>query len=107
MDVDPLSVRATLLNAELNDVQDRLQVYLAKPFADSPEPLAMAGATSRCNFDVCIANILKPALVDLRTRLTDYVHPGGVIVLSGVLLHQVRPPPVCLCCIRADSCSDE
>ena len=89
MDVDSLSVRATTLNAELNGVADKCEAYTCEPFKDDPEPLAAAGARVQGGFDLCLANILLPALLDLRERLTAYVRPGGVIVLSGILEHQV------------------
>lgn len=50
--------------------------------------LAGAGPSSRGLFDVCIANILRGPLVELRPRLAQYVRPGGIIILSGILLEQ-------------------
>lgn len=41
-------------------------------------------------FDVCVANILKGPLVELAPRLASYVRHNGTIVLSGVLIEQVR-----------------
>lgn len=40
------------------------------------------------SFDVCIANILRGPLVELKPRLAGYVRPGGRIILSGILQEQ-------------------
>ena len=40
-------------------------------------------------FDICIANILQGPLLDLQPRLSGYVKPGGMLLLSGILTSQV------------------
>lgn len=88
VDVDALAVRASTLNAELNGVDGRSEFYVTAPSSEEPEPLAAAGASRHCGFDVCMANILRPALLDLQPRLAAYVRQGGTIALSGILEHQ-------------------
>lgn len=92
VDVDILAVHATKSNAELNSCGDRCHVCHAEPFASGPEPLVASGAPDEPDgYDIALANILKPALLDLRQRIVGYVKPGGAVVLSGLLEHQVRP----------------
>lgn len=92
-DIDPLAVHATEANIALNHFADRSQVVLAEPFLADAEPLQEAGITSsRGGFDVLLANILKPALLDLQPRLCGYVRAGGTLVLSGLLTSQVCLP---------------
>ena len=43
-------------------------------------------------FDICIANILQGPLLDLQPRLSGYVKPGGMLLLSGILTSQVLLP---------------
>lgn len=89
--MDGLAVHATQSNAELNGCTDRCHVCIAEPFKGGPEPLAASGAPMLAGgYDIVLANILKPALLDLRDRLISYVRPGGAVVLSGLLEEQVR-----------------
>jgi ribosomal protein L11 methyltransferase len=39
----------------------------------------------RGNFDIVVANILAPALIDLADDLRRVVAPSGVLIISGVL----------------------
>jgi ribosomal protein L11 methyltransferase len=95
VDIDHVALHACRRNAELNDFSGNCQTFLAEPTAESSEPLAAAGHWKTSGYDVCFANILKPALLDLRERICGYVRPGGHLVLSGILPSQVRF--VCLC----------
>jgi ribosomal protein L11 methyltransferase len=92
VDADLLAVRATRANLELNACSDRCAVALAGPRSSDEEPLAaLAGAAFAAQgADAVLANILKPALLDLRARLVRYTKPGGALVLSGLLQSQVR-----------------
>ena len=90
-DIDPVAVRVTQSNLGLNSCSEQCTVLQAEPFAADPEPLAEAGLRQQVGeFDVVVANILKPALLDLRQRLVSYLKPGGVIALSGLLDSQVQ-----------------
>jgi ribosomal protein L11 methyltransferase len=41
-------------------------------------------------FDLVVANIIAPILEDLVPRFPRLLKPGGILVLSGLLSHQVR-----------------
>lgn len=75
VDNDPQALAATADNAERNDLDDRLQVFLP---ADEPE----------ARYPVVVANILASALVELVDVLAARVEPGGRIALSGILAGQ-------------------
>jgi len=74
-DIEPQAIAATIANAELNGVADRLWV-------GAPHNLAAPPA------DVVLANILAGPLVELAPRLTALTKPAGVIVLTGILAAQ-------------------
>lgn len=73
IDISPAAVPATLDNAERNGVQQRIAV--------STTPLTeMHG-----QYQVVVANILAPALIDLADDLTRVLSPSGSLVISGIL----------------------
>ncbi len=72
-DIDPQALEASRLNAERNDIgEQQLELFL-------PEAMPELQA------DVLVANILASPLKSLSKHLTQFVKPGGWIVLSGVL----------------------
>jgi ribosomal protein L11 methyltransferase len=73
IDISPASVSTTKANAVANDVADRVHV--------STTPLAEVDGP----FDIVVANILAPTLIDLADDLRRVVAPGGQLILSGVL----------------------
>ena len=73
VDIAPAAVPTTLDNALRNGVDDRVQV--------STTPLAEVDGV----FDVVVANILAPTLVELAEHLLRVVAPDGTLVISGVL----------------------
>ncbi|MFN8050747.1 MAG: 50S ribosomal protein L11 methyltransferase [Acidimicrobiales bacterium] len=79
IDIDPAAIEATLANALVNGVDDRIDV--------STTPVGVV--TGR--YDVVVANIGLAVLVDLATVLSALVAPGGMLVLSGLLADQVDP----------------
>jgi Ribosomal protein L11 methyltransferase (PrmA) len=89
VDLDPVAVDATCRNAALNGVGHACTCLVCGPTASDPDPLAACEPPLPQSFDICLANVLKPALLDLRLRLTSYVRPGGRLVLSGMLENQV------------------
>lgn len=76
MDIDSQAVRATIDNAERNDVRDQLQV--------SNHPRGIAG-----EFDVVVANILAGPLIELAQPICAHVKGGCLLALSGILSEQV------------------
>jgi len=73
VDIFPAAVPATLHNAQLNGVAGRI--------AASTTPLVEIDQT----YDVVVANILAPALIELADDLKRVLAPAGVLILSGVL----------------------
>jgi ribosomal protein L11 methyltransferase len=73
VDISPASVPTTRANADANGVGDRVDV--------STTPLAEVDGS----FDIVVANILAPTLIDLADDLIRVTAPGGSLVISGVL----------------------
>jgi ribosomal protein L11 methyltransferase len=75
IDYDPQAVWATQQNAERNGVRE----ILSASEGDTP------GAGQ---YEVVIANILAPILQRLAPALVAAVHPGGQLLLTGILAEQ-------------------
>ncbi len=73
IDIAPASIPITAANAAANGVAGRIEV--------SNTPLAEIEG----QFDIVVANILAPVLIDLADDLRRVVAPGGVLIVSGVL----------------------
>jgi ribosomal protein L11 methyltransferase len=73
-DNDPIAVRVARENAEANGVALELTVAPVEEIAG--------------RFDVVVANILANTLVELASSLAAKLAPGGVVLLSGILLPQ-------------------
>ena len=73
IDIAPASVPTTRANATANGVGDRVEV--------STTPLSEIDGS----FDIVVANILAPTLIDLAEDLRRVVAPSGVLIISGVL----------------------
>jgi len=73
IDISPAAVPTTRANAEGNAVADRVEV--------STTPLAGIEG----EFDIVVANILAPTLIELADDLRRVVAPDGVLIISGVL----------------------
>lgn len=91
VDIDSVAVNATMANLELNSCSKCCSAHLALPACSDADPLAKHRHASHTydGYDVVLANILKPALLDLRPRLTRYVREGGTLLLAGILERQV------------------
>ena len=73
VDISPAAVEATRDNARRNGVAAQVDVTTARlDELDGP-------------FDVVVANILAPVLIDLAPELRRLVSPSGVVVVSGIL----------------------
>jgi ribosomal protein L11 methyltransferase len=77
VDADPRALECTRANAAFNGLQDRL-------CASAPEKLDAAVVA-----DVVVSNILAETLIELAAHLSRLTRPGGWLVLSGILTHQV------------------
>jgi ribosomal protein L11 methyltransferase len=74
VDTDPEARAATRANAARNGVAARLTVAESVPEAGG--------------FDVAVANMLAPTLIDLAPAITSALCPGGRLVLAGLLASQ-------------------
>ena len=83
VDIDPLSVKATRENADLNGLTTGIECGLGS-----------VGEINRGQFSlrqapVVLANILAPVIISLMAvGLDELVSPGGILILSGILDHQ-------------------
>jgi ribosomal protein L11 methyltransferase len=77
VDHDPQALLATEENARANAVDAR------RLRAVGPDEVPKRG-----DYDVLVANILANPLLELASRFTDLIRPGGMIVLSGLLARQ-------------------
>jgi ribosomal protein L11 methyltransferase len=73
IDISSAAVEATQHNARLNEVEDRVRV--------GADPLAIVEG----EYDLVVANILAPVLVELAADLRRTTRAGGRLVVSGVL----------------------
>jgi ribosomal protein L11 methyltransferase len=74
IDLHPAAVPVTVANAVRNGVSSLVEVSLT-PLADVEGP-----------FELVLANILAPALIELSDDLKRVLAPGGTLVISGVLV---------------------
>lgn len=73
IDISPACVEVTTVNAAANGVGDRVTV--------ATTPLAEVEGT----YDVVVANILAPVLIDLAADLRRVLTPHGLLIISGLL----------------------
>lgn len=79
IDVDPGAPAATTANAQANGVADRVTA--------STTPLASVAD----RYDLVLANLLAPVVVELAGHLATVVAPGGHLVVSGLLADRWEP----------------
>lgn len=79
IDIDPLCIDATLDNAAVNRVADRIAAS-ATPLAELDE-----------EFPLVLANIQAHVLRELKAELIARTAPGGTLILSGLLTPQAEP----------------
>jgi len=73
IDISTAAVPTTIANAERNGVHNLVSV--------STTPLAEIAGT----FDIVLANILAPALIQLASDLRRVLAPSGALIISGIL----------------------
>jgi len=76
VDIDPEAVKVAQENCLLNGVAEQVSV--------SDTPLAMISGS----FDIVLANILAEDLVRMAPELSARLNPGGLLVLSGILVEK-------------------
>ncbi len=78
IDNSSVAVESTLANAEMNSLQDRIQVVLG--VLDDAEATRMAG-----QYDFVIANIIAHVIGSIAQQLARVVSPTGLLVVSGII----------------------
>ncbi len=78
VDTDPLAVRATLFNRDLNGLTDRITVAQG----------SLEQIPQRVEGLVC--NILADVILDMIPQFRRVVHQGGWLILSGILIDQAK-----------------
>jgi ribosomal protein L11 methyltransferase len=85
VDIDPLSVKATLENGERNDVLASIETGQGSVVEVRSGQFSIKAAP------LVLANILAPVIIRLfDAGLADLVETGGTLVLSGILDHQAE-----------------
>jgi len=85
LDSDPLAVENTRENLARNEILDRVRVQTGSL------PLLLDENQSDRKADVLVANIYAIVLAELLdSGLTQAIRPGGTLILSGIMKHQVE-----------------
>jgi ribosomal protein L11 methyltransferase len=79
LDLDPLALEATALNARLNGLEQRIEASLT-PLAQIQE-----------RFPLVMANLTAKDITGLAPELAAHLAPGGQLVASGLLQEQAAP----------------
>lgn len=79
-DNDPQAIAVARVNAQLNGVAGRIRMRVAEGVP--------RGRTREGHYDLVLANILADPLIELAPDLARVLAPGGVAVLSGLLVRQ-------------------
>jgi ribosomal protein L11 methyltransferase len=81
-DIDPLSIVVARENAQANETGHLIEMIHATGFA-APQ------FAQRGPFDLVLANILANPLRQLATPMARHLAPSALVILSGLLTHQV------------------
>ncbi|MDT8856868.1 50S ribosomal protein L11 methyltransferase [Paracoccaceae bacterium Fryx2] len=82
-DIDQVAVDVAQANVSINGLEGRLTCVEAAGFA---HPVLKEAAP----FDLVFANILKGPLIELAPDMAAHVAPGGLVILSGLLVVQAE-----------------
>ena len=82
-DIDRVAVDVAEANVAINGLQGRIDCLEAAGFAHP----RLAGAAP---YDLVFANILKGPLIELAPDMAQHVAPGGLVILSGLLVVQAQ-----------------
>jgi ribosomal protein L11 methyltransferase len=86
-DIDPVSVRTAQENARLNDAPE---VTVIEARGTAHPVLREAARDPALGFDLVVANILAGPLVAMSTDISRVLAPGGSLILSGLMTHEMR-----------------
>ena len=82
VDIDPLAVKASQENGDMNDVAKNLLSLSTQDFLESQH--------AKRQYPLIIANILAEVLIDNAGMLLACLDSEGVLILSGVLVEQQK-----------------
>ena len=82
-DIDEVAVDVAEANVAINALDGRIETMEAAGFA---HPVLAAAAP----YDLIFANILKGPLIELAPAMAAHAAPGGLIILSGLLVVQAE-----------------
>ena len=81
-DLDPCAIDATKENMEVNGIsQDRYEVMIGNIIDDK----AIQDKVGYEKYDIVVANILAPVLVELTPVITSQLKKGGIYITSGII----------------------
>ena len=81
-DLDPCAIEATHENMEVNGIsRDRYEIMIGN-IIDDPEVQDKVGYEA---YDIVVANILAPVLVELTPVIVNQLKKGGIYITSGII----------------------
>lgn len=81
-DLDPCAIDATHENMEVNGIEkDKYEVMIGNIIDDK----AVQDKVGYEAYDIVVANILAPVLVELTPVIVDQMKPGAVYITSGII----------------------
>jgi ribosomal protein L11 methyltransferase len=83
LDLDPDAVLTTRENIKLNQVKRQID-------CDRSNGYPKKSPNRKTKFDIIVANILAGPLFDMAYDSSRWVNKGGLVILSGLLIHQER-----------------
>ena len=91
LDVSSVAVEATIENARINGLADRLEARVAtlegadgEPYFPLPPGIAILGAELG-TYDLVLANIIARVIAQLAHALLRATRPGGTLIASGII----------------------
>lgn len=91
LDVSGVAVEATIENARINGLADRVDARVAtlegadgEPYFPLPQGIALLGAEIG-TFDLVLANIIARVIAQLAPALLRATRPGGYLIASGII----------------------
>jgi len=78
LDIDPQAVACAQENLDTNEVSASMRLAVG----------SVDTLVSDQVFDVVVANILSGPLIEMAVDIVSHVRPGGVLVLSGILMNE-------------------
>lgn len=79
-DIDEVSLEVVKENLILNNCQEKIEIILSDGFSN----------IEKQKFDLIIANILAPIIINLIDDFVRYTQKDSIIILSGILENQVE-----------------